>query len=129
MPLSPDAYLSGLLKKYRDHAEHSKQGGKVHLIYEICSAISEYSNGQDLTTTASERGWPLEISFEEIPRRIMNFKIQINAMIANEFVLNDSLAWKKFVSNLKTAKRNMADFRKITIWSKFRAVGANAHAG
>lgn len=134
VPQSPDAHLSSLFKRYGDHAELSKQGKnpgeKVHLLGEICAGISEYwEDGEDLTMTASDLGWPLEINFERLPHRIMNLKFKISGIVGNEFVLDGALAWKTFITNLKSAECNLADFQGIPNWGKFRAVGTNAHAG
>ena len=134
VPQSPDAYLSSLLDQFRDSAQLSKQGiklgGRVHLVGEICSAISEYWEAdEDMTPTASDLGWPLEINFKIIPHQIMNLKNEISGIVANEFVLDNSLAWKGFLSHLKCTNCNLADFHGISNWGKFHAVGTNAHAG
>jgi hypothetical protein len=138
VPQSPDPFLLSLFKLYRDHAELSKQGkklaGRVHLLARICYAITEYwedsVDGQDMTaTTASEHGWPLEIDFEQIPQRIMNYKNHIDAIVADQFVLNNSEAWQTFLTLLKGANCKLADFQGIGDWAKFRAVGTNVHAG
>jgi hypothetical protein len=136
IPQSPDPFLSSLLKQYQDSAVVSKQGkkteGRVHLLGRICSAITEYwEDGRDMSTTASEHGWPLEIDFENIPYRLMQpeFKNRIDEIITNLFALNNSVAWNTFLTLLNSAKCNMADFNGIHEWGKFRAVGTNAHAG
>ena len=97
VPSSPDPFLSSLLKQYNDCSAVSKQGkkleGQVHLVGRICSAITEYwEEGQDMTTSTLEHGWPLKIEFKKIPQQIMKLKNRIRGVVANEFVLNDSVA-------------------------------------
>ena len=82
-----------------------------------------------MTPTASDLGWPLEINFEIILHRIMNLKNAILGIVANEFALDNSLAWKGFLSHLKCVDCNLANFQGISNWGKFRTVGTNAHAG
>jgi hypothetical protein len=134
VPQSPDKFLLSLFKKHHDRTELLKQGkklgGRVHHLYEICTAITEHGQ-QDISTTASENGWPLEIDFENLPDRIMNVNIRkkIEGVIANEFVLDDTPSWKNFVSLIKAANYTLVDFQRLDQWGKFRVVGANAHAG
>ena len=76
VPESPDAYLLSLFKQCRDGAELLKQGkkpeGRVHQMAKICSAIAEYwEDGQNMSTSASENGWPLircKSAYARIPR-------------------------------------------------------------
>ena len=79
--------------------------------------------------TASNNGWPLEIDFESLPDRILKLKAEITGVIANKFVLDDSAAQKTFIKNLKTAECNLHEFKEVSDWGKFHAVGSNAHAG
>jgi hypothetical protein len=134
VPQSPTAYLMDLYERYYKHAELLRQGKKVgsnvHLVGELCLAITNYwEDDRDGTMTASDNGWPFEIDFENLPDRIVKLKAEITGVIANEFVLDDSAAWKTFVKNLKGAGCNLHKFREVSDWGKFRAVGANAHAG
>lgn len=131
MPQSPDPFLLSLLNQY---CVVSKQGkkreGRVHLVGKICSAITEYwEDGEDIRTSASENGWPLNIDFEKIPQRIINLEKRIVGVIDNYFILKDRQAWKSFLTLLKGANCNMGDFHGMQEWGKFRAVGTNAHAG
>ena len=134
VPQSPTDYLMKLYERYHKHTELKRQGKKVennvHLVGELCMAITSYwEDGRDATVTASDNGWPLEINFESLPDRILKLKAEITGVIANEFVLDDSAAWKTFVKNLTGAGCNLPEFRKVSDWGKFRAVGSNAHAG
>lgn len=133
VPHSPTPNLKILYERYNEHLEQAKRGGRrsnVHLFGEICTAISSYwEDDGDATMTASDNNWPLQIDFESLPDRIIELKPEITGIISNEFVLDDSPAWKKFVENLKAADCKLTDFSNITTWSKFRAVGSNAHAG
>ena len=90
---------------------------------------SIWKDDSDATMAATDNGWPLEIDFESLPDRIVKLKPEITAVIANEFILDDSAAWKTFVANLKGAECNLHEFRELSGWCKFRAVGSNAHAG
>ena len=133
-PQSPNAYLLELYERYHKHTELAKQGKKVgnnvHLLHKLCMAISGYwVDDRDSTTIASDNGWPLEIDFESLPDRILKLKAEITGVIANEFVLDDSAAWKTFVKNLKDSGSNLHKFREVSDWDKFRSVGSNAHAG
>jgi hypothetical protein len=134
VPQSPPPYLMDLYERYHKHTEltRQKKGVKrnVHLVSELCMAITSYwEDDGDTTMNASDNGWPLEIDFESLPDRIVKLKAEITGVIANEFVLDDSAAWKTFVKNLQGAECNLRDFREGSDWSKFRAVGSNAHAG
>ena len=133
MPKSPTPYLMGLYEKYHKHAEQVRQGKRigsnVHLVGELCLAITSYWKDNRDASTASDNGWPLEIDFESLPDRIIKLQAEIKGVISNEFVLDNSAAWKTFVQNLKDAGYNLCEFRKLSDWTKFRAVGSNAHAG
>lgn len=134
VPQSPTPYLMELYERYHKHVELTRQGKKVgnnvHLVGELCMAITSYWEDEcDATMTASDNGWPLEIDFESLPDRIFKLKAEITGVIANEFVLDDSAAWKTFVKNLKSAECNLREFRQVSEWGKFRAVGSNTHAG
>lgn len=134
VPQSPTPYLMDLYKRYHEYVEMKKQGKEVgshvYLVGQLCMAITSYwEDDRDATTTASDNGWPLEIDFETIPDRIVKLKAEITGVIANEFVLDNSEAWKDFVKNLKSGECNLRDFRKVPDWDKFRVVGSNAHAG
>jgi hypothetical protein len=134
VPQSPTPYLMGLFEKFYEHGELTKQGKKVgnsvHLVGELCMAITNYwEDDRDAITIASDNGWPLEIDFESLPDRIIKLKAEITGVIANEFVLDDSAAWKTFVENLKCSGCNLYKFRDVSDWGKFRSVGSNTHAG
>lgn len=133
VPQSPTPYLMNLYERYHKHAELSRQGKRVkpnvHLVSELCMAITSYWEDGDATVTASDNGWPLEIDFGSLPDRIVKLKAEITGVIANEFVLDDSAAWKTFTTNLKDAECRLCSFREVSDWSKFRVVGSNAHAG
>jgi hypothetical protein len=104
-------------------------GSNIHLVSELCMAITNYwDSDHDITITASDNGWPLDIDFERLPDCIVKLKAEITGVIANKFVLNDSVAWKMFVKNLKGAGCSLGEFRKVSDWGKFRAVGSNTHA-
>jgi len=60
---------------------------------------------------------------------MMDVKDKILALVTNEFALNSSPAWKAFLTHLKGANCNLADFQGLYNWGKFHAVGTNAHAG
>jgi hypothetical protein len=131
VPQPPAPFLRSLLTQYHELTKEGKKPeGRVHLLGKICSAITEHWEDGDDTTTAQDHGWPLDIEFEEIPERILvNFTNNIKGTVANEFVLNDSVAWKKFLTLLKGSSCNMAGFQGLGDWGKFHAVGTNAHAG
>jgi hypothetical protein len=134
VPQSPTPYLMDLYERYHKHTELTRQGKRVgsniHLVGELCTAITNYwDSDRDPTITATDNGWPLDIDFERLPDRIVKLKAEITGVIANEFVLDDSAAWKTFVKNLKGAGCSLREFRKVSEWGKFRAVGSNAHAG
>jgi hypothetical protein len=134
VPQTPDKFLQNLLKKYHERAELTKQGkkmdGRVHLVGQICSAISDYwKEGQDVSLTGSENGWPLDIDFEILPKRILKIQKKIELVLTNEFILDKIASWKTFTSLIKAEKYSLADFRRVDNWGKFRLVGGNAHAG
>jgi hypothetical protein len=136
VPQSPTPNLMDLYERYHDHVEQmrkGKRGSNVHLFGELCLAITSYweesEDGCDATMTASDNGWPLEIDFESLPDRILKLKAEITGIFENEFVLDDSAAWKTFFENLMAAGCNLKGFRDLSNWEKFRAVGSNAHAG
>ena len=107
-----------------------KPEGRALLVGRICLAVTDYwKDGPDMTTMASENGWPLEIDFAKVPEQIMKLKNEIEGLLTNQFRLNNLVTWKSFVTLLKGADCKMADFHSLGDWSKFRAVGTNAHAG
>jgi len=134
VPQSPTPYLRNLYERYHKYCEgikqHKRVGPKVHLVSELCMAITNHwEDNRDVTMTASDSGWLLEIDYETLPDRIITLKKEITAVIANEIVLDDSAAWTTFINNLKDAKYKLYKFQGLSDWVKFHAVGSNAHAG
>jgi hypothetical protein len=129
VPQSPTPYLMDLYQRYHELTRQGKNvGSKVHLVGELCMAITSYWE-DDRDASMADNDWPLEIDFEGLPDRIFKLKAEITGVFANEFVLDDSAAWKIFVKNLKSAECNLREFRQVSEWGKFRAVGSNSHAG
>ena len=59
----------------------------------------------------------------------MNIWKRIEGVIANEFVMNHTPAWKNFVALVRAANYNLVDLQRLDQRGRFRVVGANAQAG
>ena len=120
IPEEPTPYLKTLLTQLAREKLKCKPQQTLCLTAQICSAIKKIPK---LEACGAERGWPKAVNFDSLPARMAKMCKDIESVLMNEFVLKNSVSWRKFVENLRARDVPLGSFSSLKSTQKYMIIG------